>query len=119
MGTKLPSDISESIKDSISDIGHETVKITTKTVSGLIEDGLNGESVLVTLKESVASLSVTVVKEVGEAAEHSASGVMGLVGAQLGVSLVNPLAASSNGIHDDTVSVSALGSSVIHEDHHG
>ena len=119
MGTKLPSDISESIKDSISDIGHETVKITTKTVSGLIEDGLNGESVLVTLKESVASLSVTVVKEVGEAAEHSASGVMGLVGAQLGVSLVNPLAASSNGIHDDTVSVRALGSSVIHEDHHG
>jgi hypothetical protein len=119
MGTKLPSDISESIKESISDIGHETVKITTKTVSGLIEDGLNGESVLVTLKESVASLSLTVVKEVGEAAEHSAGGVMGIVGAQLGVSLVNPLAASSNGIHDDTVSVSALGSSVIHEDHHG
>ena len=119
MGTKLPSDISESIKDSISDIGHETVKITTKTVSGLIEDGLNGESAIVTLKESVASLSFTIVKEVGEAAEHSAGGVMGIVGAQLGVSLVNPLAASSNGIHDDTVSVSALGSSVIHEDHHG
>ena len=119
MGTKLPSDISDSIKESISDIGHETVKITTKTVSGLIEDGLNGESAIVTLKESVASLSFTIVKEVGEAAEHSAGGVMGIVGAQLGVSLVNPLAASSNGIHDDTVSVSALGSSVIHEDHHG
>ena len=118
MGTKLPSDISESIKDSISDIGHETVKITTKTVSGLIDDGLNGESALVTLKESVASLSITVVKEVGEAAEHSASGVMGLVGAQLGVSL-NPLTASSIDIHENSVSVSTLGSTIVHEDHHG
>ncbi len=99
MGTKLPSDISDSIKESISDIGHETVKITTKTVSGLIDNGLNGESALVTLKESVASLSITVVKEVGEAAENSASGVMGLVGAQLGVSL-NPLTASSIDIHE-------------------
>ena len=118
MGTKLPSDISDSIKESISDIGHETVKITTKTVSGLIEDGLNGESAIVTLKESVASLSFTIVKEVGEAAEHSASGVMGLVGAQLGVSL-NPLTASSIDIHENSVSVSTLGSTIVHEDHHG
>ena len=36
IGTKLSSDISETIKDSISDIGHEAVKITNKTVSGLI-----------------------------------------------------------------------------------
>lgn len=118
MGAKLPSDISDSIKESISDIGHETVKITTKTVSGLIDNGLNGESALVTLKESVASLSITVVKEVGEAAEHSASGVMGLVGAQLGVSL-NPLTASSIDIHENSVSVSTIGSTIVHEDHHG
>ena len=119
MGTKLPSDISDSIKESISDIGHETVKITTKTVSGLIDNGLNGESALVTLKESVASLSITVVKEVGEAAENSASSVMGLVGSQLGVSL-NPLTASSSiDIHENSVSVSTLGSTIVHEDHHG
>lgn len=118
MGTKLPSDISDSIKESISDIGHETVKIATKTVSGLIDNGLNGESALVTLKESVASLSITVVKEVGEAAENSASGVMGLVGAQLGVSL-NPLTASSIDIHENSVSVSTIGSTIVHEDHHG
>ena len=118
MGTKLPSDISDSIKESISDIGHETVKITTKTVSGLIDNGLNGESALVTLKESVASLSITVVKEVGEAAENSASSVMGLVGSQLGVSL-NPLTASSIDIHENSVSVSTLGSTIVHEDHHG
>ena len=107
MGTKLPSDISDSIKESISDIGHETVKITTKTVSGLIDNGLNGESALVTLKESVASLSITVVKEVGEAAENSASSVMGLVGSQLGVSL-NPLTASSIDIHENSAPLVAL-----------
>ena len=50
----------------------------------------------------MASLSITVVKEVGEAAENSASSVMGLVGSQLGVSL-NPLTASSIDIHEDKI----------------
>lgn len=116
MGTKLPSDISTSIKDGISDIGHETVKITTKTVSGLIDDGLNDESAVDTLKKGVEDLSITIVKEVGEVADHSADGVMGIVENKLGVHGVNPLAVSSNVIHDN--SVSTLGSLVVHEDHH-
>lgn len=116
MAVKLPSDISEGIKDSISDIGHEAVKITTKTVGGLIEDGLKGESALDTLKEGAEGLGVVVAKEVGEVVDSSASGVMDLVVAQLGI---NPLSASSASIvHEEAVGVSTLGSSVVSEDSH-
>ena len=120
MGTKLSSDISENIKDSISDIGHEAVKITTKTVSGLIDDGLNGENALDTLKEGAESLSDTIVKEVGEVATKGADDIMDIVVDRLGVSLeLNPLRVSSIDIHENSVSVSTLGSTIVHEDHHG
>ncbi len=83
MAIKLPSDISEGISESLADIGHEATKITTKTVGGLIDDGLAGRSALATLEESAQSLSVVIVKEVGEAVDHSSNRVMDLVVTQL------------------------------------
>jgi hypothetical protein len=86
MAVKLPSDVSDDIRDGLADIGHEATKITTKTIGGLIDDGLAGRSAIATLEEGTESLSDVIVKEVGEAVDHSSSSVMGLVVAQLEIS---------------------------------
>ena len=83
MAIKLPSDVSDGIRESLADIGHEATKITTKTVGGLIDDGLAGRSAIATLEEGAQSLSVVIVKEVGEAVDHSSNRVMDLVVTQL------------------------------------
>ncbi len=126
MGTKLPSDFSDSIKDSISDIGHATVKITTKTVTGLIDDGLNGEDPLDTLKEGASSFGTTIITEVNEVTDsfvkHGTEKVIGLVESQIGVELddVNPLTMSSMTIHENITTISTLGeSSDVVDDNHG
>jgi hypothetical protein len=116
MVVKLPSDVSDGIRESLADIGHEATKITPKTVGGLIDDGLAGRSALATLEEGAQSLSGVIVKEVGEAVDHSSSSVIGLVVAQLEINQFS--ASSAHLVKEEVGVVSPLRSSAMPEVSH-
>ena len=114
MSQKLPPDVAAIFKDGLEDIGEATVKVTSTTITKL----LDGKSASVTIKESATIIGGALASETAEAAQKIVAAktneAMKMVESQLSL-IGNSINASANHVEKADVAIAGHNDLI---DHH-